>query len=382
MNVRVLAIAVTTLSVTACSTTTTSPRLGAAKRASSDLPHLRGRKCSTGAAVGSQVVRCSRSSGMEYVRKQSTSVKALAAGIAIVLGAFAFARIPIASHKTPPAPLTAPNGGMPVAPGTGLASVEGVQGAPQMKMMVHVPSSVASKESAARTGVPRLARSGAVDLIASDVERALTDIATITRGNGGDLIGLNDERPANAGDLHRASVTLSVPAADFDRTLSALSGVARMRSRRVDAEDVSDKLVDDGARLRNLRRTELDLLKIMDRSGRVSEVLDVERELSSTRDQIEQLAAELADTQRRVVRSLIDVTLTEDAPVRPVNPAVRAQIAGAWHSALDLLGSFTLAAIARAFVVLAFAPYIVAVILIALAVRAMLRRRLRAPASA
>jgi Domain of unknown function (DUF4349) len=152
------------------------------------------------------------------------------------------------------------------------------------------PSSVASKQRAGRTSGPRLARSGAVDLISPDVERALADIATIARGNDGDLIGLNDERPANAGDLHRASVTLSVPAADFNRTLSALAGVARMRSRRVDAEDVSDKLVDDGARLRNLRRTELDLLKIMDRSGRVSDVLDVERELSSTRDQIEQLA--------------------------------------------------------------------------------------------
>jgi hypothetical protein len=76
------------------------------------------------------------------------------------------------------------------------------------------------------------------------------------------------------------------------------------------------------------------------------------------------------------------VTLTEDAPIRPVNPAVRAQIAGAWHSALDLLGSFTLAAIARTFVVIAFAPYIVALILIALAVRAILRRRSRATVSA
>ena len=282
--------------------------------------------------------------------------------------------------------MTVPADGAPLAEGGGTVVGKMVQ--PKLKVDVMKaplaanPTSVASKDRAARNSGPRLARSGAVDLIAPDVERALADIATIARGNNGDLIGLNDERPANAGDLHRASVTLSVPAADFDRALSALSGVARMRSRRVDAEDVSDKLVDDGARLRNLRRTELDLLKIMDRSGRVEDVLDVERELSSTRDQIEQLAAELADTQRRVVRSQIEVTLTEDAPIRPVNPAVRAQIAGAWHSALDMLGSFTLAVIARTFVVIAFAPYILALVLIAFAVRAMLRRRSRATASA
>ena len=238
-----------------------------------------------------------------------------------------------------------------------------------------MPRAAAPAANAARS--LRLARSGAIDLIAPDVERALAEIGRVAAANGAAITGMNDERPANEGDVHRASVTISVPAAGFDHTLSALAGVARMRSRRVDAEDVGDTIVDDGARLRNLRRTELDLLKIMDRSGRVSEVLDVERELSSTREQIEQLTAELANTERRVALSTITVSLVEDAPVRPVKPTVNAQVAAAWHAAVDQLGAFSLAALARLFVVLAFTPYVLALALAVLAVRAYLRRRPR-----
>jgi hypothetical protein len=296
----------------------------------------------------------------------------LAAAATLVV-AWAFSRVPIPgpgiSATTPPVAVDEIAAQRPAGASEVVA---------KLKANVARPAESVQQAGDRAPSGPRLARSGAVDLIAPDIERALSDIARVSRATGAIIVGVDDERPAAEGTVHRASVTISAPAAAFERTLAALSGVARMRSRRVDAEDVGDRIVDDGARLRNLRRTEADLLKIMDRSGRVSEVLDVERELASTREQIERLTAELANTQRRVAYSQINLSLEEESPVRPVVPTVRAQIAGAWHAALDESVAFSLSSLARLFVLLAFAPYVIALILAALAIRALARARSRA----
>jgi len=319
---------------------------------------------------------------MELVRTLKAPWRYLAAAAIVVLALFAFARIPVAT-QTGQQPLTLE----PPAPPSGQAVSES---APDTvvaeRTKAFVPNAAAAVAGTVSTpkdaATPQLARSGSIELLAPDVERALRDVVRTVRSNGATVTGMSDERPANEGDVHHASLTVSVPAADFDRMLGALTSVGRMRSRSISAEDVSDKLVDDGARLRNLRRTELDLLKIMDRSGRVSEVLDVERELSSVRDQIERLDAELASTQHRVARAQIDVSVVEDSPVRIVEPELRAQIAGAWRAALDQVKAFSLATLARTFVLVAFAPYLIALLVAGLIVRAMLRSRSRKVAGA
>lgn len=64
-----------------------------------------------------------------------------------------------------------------------------------------------------------------------------------------------------------------------------------VENQMITAEDVSDQLVDVQARLRNLRKSEEMVLKIMERSGSVGDVLKAANELSTIRESIERIDA-------------------------------------------------------------------------------------------
>ena len=57
------------------------------------------------------------------------------------------------------------------------------------------------------------------------------------------------------------------------------------------AQDVTTHFVDVEARLGNLRAAEQQLMVLFERSGKVSDVLEVQRELTNVRGQIESLQA-------------------------------------------------------------------------------------------
>jgi len=218
-----------------------------------------------------------------------------------------------------------------------------------------VPSPQDAAAAAVRRG--ELARRATLSLLVSDVGRALGAVRALAGAEAGDVTALSDERPDSARDGHSADITIAIPSDRFDVTLDRLTAFGGVRARTVTAEDVGDQLVDDAARLRNLRRTEADMLRIMDRSGKIGEVLDVENQLSAVRESIERLDAESKALQHRVAYATIDVSLSSEAIATTAEPSLQAQLDAAWQTALQRLRGFTLNLAARIFVVIAFAPY-------------------------
>ena len=150
--------------------------------------------------------------------------------------------------------------------------------------------------------------------------------------------GARRREPAHAGAVHGAQLTVEVPASRLDGTLDTLAALGTVQNRAIDAEDVDAAIVDEEARLRNLRREEIDLRKLMDRGGKVDEILTVQQNLSEVRGQIEQLDAQHQHDLHRVATSTITVALTEDRPdAAPAKPGPSARIDGAWHSGLNAL---------------------------------------------
>ena len=67
------------------------------------------------------------------------------------------------------------------------------------------------------------------------------------------------------------------------------------------------------ARLSNARRTEQTLLDLLaNRTGKLSDVLEVEQELARVREQIERMEAELKNLQNRVSFATLQVELHEE----------------------------------------------------------------------
>jgi hypothetical protein len=224
------------------------------------------------------------------------------------------------------------------------------------------PKTIAPRPRGAR-GPSQLIRTANLSIEVTDVSKSLRAATSITEGQLGDVIGLNDETPASENAVHTGTMSIRVPQYRFEQTLDALGTLGKVRSKSVNAQDVSDQLVDAQARLRNLRRTETDILNIMDRSGNIEQVLNVTQQLGSVREQIEQLDAQIQGMQYQVAYSTINITFT--SPVVVNIPTGFAVLAEAWKSALGSLRDFTVSLLSVGLWLLAFSPYIIVLALIA-----------------
>jgi hypothetical protein len=222
---------------------------------------------------------------------------------------------------------------------------------------------------------PQIARTGRISLLAADVDNAVSALTQIAREQNGEVFSLQVSN-ADAATKATAEMQLRVPADRFDRTMAAVNRTGKVRERSVNAEDLTADITDSSARLRNLRRTESDIRKIMDRSGNVSQVMDAENQLSQVREQIETLESDLKSMHGRIAYSTIDISVEAEVANAPVEPNASSQLAAAWQSAIHALAQTTVGVIASILWIAVFAPYALLAALIAFLVYAQLRKRL------
>ncbi|MFN2529095.1 MAG: DUF4349 domain-containing protein [Candidatus Baltobacteraceae bacterium] len=236
------------------------------------------------------------------------------------------------------------------------------------------PSASAQNVFSSDAQAPQIARTAAISLYVKDVDKGIAAINALARQKHGDVLALDDQRAADANSHARAQMQVRVPDGRFTEALASLGQTGIVRTQSIAAEDLSTQIVDSSARLRNLRRTEGDILKIMDRSGSVGQVLEAENQLTQVREQIETTDAEVKSMLYRVHYSIIDVSLEAEIASVPSAPAGIAQLATAWASAIHALVQFTLGILASLIWILAFTPYVLAVAIIGFVVRRLLLR--------
>jgi hypothetical protein len=114
-----------------------------------------------------------------------------------------------------------------------------------------------------------------------------------------------------------ATIRFRVPADQWDVAMAAMHDLAiEVLHEHSTTEDVTSRVVDLEARIRNLRVTEQALQAIMDQATVIKDVLTVQAELTVTRGRIEQLTAEQASLQEQAAYSTLAVTFVlEPAPV-------------------------------------------------------------------
>ncbi len=162
----------------------------------------------------------------------------------------------------------------------------------------------------------KLVRRGILELEVEDVERLVATIDSLAVSWSGFVADAEVNR--NSDGHHRASVTLRVPEAEFAVALAALKGLGTVRGHAVTSEDITKAYFDLETRLAVTRETEARLRELLAGStGKLSEVLQVERELSRVIGQIESMEGQKRYYQGQVTLSTIALTLYEpDAIMR------------------------------------------------------------------
>jgi hypothetical protein len=157
-------------------------------------------------------------------------------------------------------------------------------------------------------------RTGMASIEVDSVELAVARVQRLAVQLGG-YVG---NTSVSTGDEERRSATieLKIPAPRFDQAVSGLRPIGRVESVQTQAQDVGEEYVDLSARNANARRLEERLLALLaNRTGKLEDVLAVERELARVRQEIDVQEGRLRYLRSRVAVSTLTVALHEPLPV-------------------------------------------------------------------
>jgi Fe-S cluster biogenesis protein NfuA len=167
------------------------------------------------------------------------------------------------------------------------------------------------------------------------VEGTITKLRALVKRDGGDITALQvstsgdgvvqplegSQPGATAGSSTaplQATLTLRVPAEKFAAFDADAAKLGRVTFQSENSEDVTQQHVDLKARLRNLRAEEVRLRQFLNKARNVREALDVERELSRVRGEIEAMQAQIDYLERQAAMATVTLELAEPQPiVRP-----------------------------------------------------------------
>jgi hypothetical protein len=194
-----------------------------------------------------------------------------------------------ARSASAPAPARAPGGG--TAGNAGTADTSQAQNLPSADRMI--------------------IRTVTMTIAVQDVQEAFRLAERIANEQGGLIAGSQIRQD---GDRLTATLTIRVPSdsATYQETLARLRTVAeRVVEEQAQAQDITEEYVDIEARLRNLQASEQSLLALLQRATSVEDILQIQRELTSVRGQIEQIQGRKQALERRADMATITLTIRE-----------------------------------------------------------------------
>src|SRR5262249_2231111 len=104
-----------------------------------------------------------------------------------------------------------------------------------------------------------------------------------------------------------STIVVRIPAASFDANLSQILALGEVLRRELHAEDVTGKVRDLEARLKNAEAVRQRLTELLSSAGKTEEALAVERELARVTDELERMKAELKRLRELVAYSTVTV---------------------------------------------------------------------------
>jgi hypothetical protein len=164
----------------------------------------------------------------------------------------------------------------------------------------------------------QIIRDGTITVEAADSREAAKVLSQTVTELGG-FLG-NASESVNELGGRTVTVEARVPAARFDALMQKIEKLGTVLERNVTAQDVTEEYVDVEAKLRNLRRTEDRLLAHLARSGKLSDTLLVERELTRIREQIEQHDGRMRFLKHHVAFSSATAVFRDKARREPIVP--------------------------------------------------------------
>ena len=156
------------------------------------------------------------------------------------------------------------------------------------------------------TANQRIIYSCVIGLVVEDYHQFESQLPNLIRKFGGFVASSDTDRQYK--DQQRGVWVVRIPVQNYAGFLSGIGGIGFAESRSENATDVTEEYIDLEARIGNKQRLEDRIVKMLEeRTGKLSEVLDIERELARMREEIERMQGRLRFLKDR--SSMATVTL-------------------------------------------------------------------------
>lgn len=182
-------------------------------------------------------------------------------------------------------------------------------------------------------------RTGQAFIEVEKVDPAILKVRQLAAQVGGYIT--NSSISGGKDQIRQATIEVKIPASRYDEAASSLSTIGKVETVNTQAQDVGEEFVDVTARVTNARRLEERLVTLLaNRTGKLDEVLRVERELARVREEIERYEGRLRFLGARVATSTLTITIHEPAPILGNNPGenpITSALRRAWRNFVALL---------------------------------------------
>lgn len=214
----------------------------------------------------------------------------------------------------------------------------------------HVESVARASRTAYSTAAPNMTRAPEPDATSmiirtvqasievDSLERAVADLRALAARVGG-YVG-STMMQGGEEQLREAMVELKIPANRFEDARGGLAELGKLKRLDESAQDVGEEYVDIAARMQNAHRLEARLIGLLaTRTGRLDDVLTVERELARVREEIERAEGRLRYFRARASFSTLRVVLSEARPLitRAGENVIAQAFANAWRNFLAFI---------------------------------------------
>ena len=217
------------------------------------------------------------------------------------------------------------------------------------------PSASPSTGADAEPATPAMIiRTGNARFEVDSLEPAIAAVRALAQRLGGYVA--NSTVMTGRNEPREATLEIKVPAQRWNDLTNGLAPIGKRESLTENSQDVSEEFTDMSARMANARRLESRLVDLLTRqTGKLQEMLMVERELARVREEIERYEGRVRYLRTRSAVSTLTVTVHEPVPVVGSQTPGRSPIAEAFRQAWRNLVGFIAGMIAMSGIIVPLA---------------------------
>jgi Domain of unknown function (DUF4349) len=215
-----------------------------------------------------------------------------------------------------------------------------------------------------------------MSVIAEDFSKAEQALLHLVKEKQGYVI--HSEVTGSPGAPRTGSWKIRVPVEQFDAFREAISRLGEVDRNTIDSQDVTDEYYDLEARIKNKKVEEARLLQHLEKStGKLDEILAVEREVSRVRGEVEQMQGRLQMLAKLTAMTTVTVTLHERRTyIPPEAPAFGTTMGRTFQGSLDMLVQLGKSVV---LIAVALAPWLAVLAVVGVPAWLVWRRRRRLP---